>query len=77
MDDADDAELLALPGYATPEEAATADYSPGAEVRVVWVQHFSQNVAHVLIDTVPAHPMLSQCVLCSDGFWREAGSGNY
>lgn len=49
--------------YATPEEAALAEWEriPGAQARVVEVLYVGQDEAIVITETVPSHEMNNYC----------------
>ena len=48
-------------GYATPEEAAVADWPVAANPRVLAVRRRDADVVEVTIDTEPSHPMTVRC----------------
>jgi hypothetical protein len=50
-------------GFATPEEAALAEWDPypQAEARVVSVKYLDAQHAVVVTDTTPSHPIWSYC----------------
>lgn len=61
-------------GYASPEEAALADWPESARVRVISVEVRGDR-AEIVLDTVPSYQYWVYCVL-TDGRWRQAVSGN-
>jgi hypothetical protein len=61
--------------FATPEEAALAGYSPGAEAFVVSTTLHNPWHATVVIDTVPSHPITSDVHCDMRGRWAECSSG--
>ena len=50
-------------GFATPEEAALAEWAsmPQAEAHVVKVEYTDPDHAVVVTDTTPSHPMFNYC----------------
>ncbi len=61
--------------WVTPEEAALSGFSPGAQARVVSVTMIDEWHAVVIVDTVPSHPIESDCHLGTDGLWEEWSAG--
>ena len=57
-------------GFATPEEAALAEWrgSPSADVQVISVEYLDENRAVVITDTHPSHPMRSYFTRSGDGW---------
>jgi len=56
--------------YATPEEAALSGWTPEWQAYVVEIRYESDDVAKVLVDTEPSHPMLVTCER-RDGRWGD------
>jgi hypothetical protein len=54
--------------YDSPEEAALSGWTPAAEAYVIETRYEYEDVARVLVDTVPSHPMLVTCER-RDGKW--------
>jgi hypothetical protein len=57
-------------GHDTPEACALAGWTPEWQARVIEVDRPSPDVARVLVDTVPSHPMRVTCER-RDGLWYE------
>ena len=57
--------------FETPEDAAVASYSPGAEATVVSVEMVNDWFARIVVDTVPSHPMDVTCLRLPSGRWVE------
>jgi hypothetical protein len=57
-------------GFATPEEAAVAEWNPhpAAEARVVSVEYVEGEHAVVVTDTTPSHPMRNYCERAAGGW---------
>jgi hypothetical protein len=57
-------------GYATPEEAAMAEWDayPEAQAHVVRVEVVDEDHAVVVTDTVPSHPMWNYCERKPEGW---------
>jgi hypothetical protein len=62
-------------GFDTPEACALAGWTPEWQARVIEVERVSADMAYVLVDTEPSHPMMVTCSRYS-GRWREVGSGS-
>jgi hypothetical protein len=57
-------------GFATPEEAAMAEWAsyPTVDARVVTVEYIDDDHAVVVTDTMPSHPMWNYCERTASGW---------
>lgn len=60
--------MVAAGRYSTPEEAALSGWGPSARARVIRAL-VDGDVARVIVDTEPSHPMEVVCVRGDDGLW--------
>lgn len=61
-------------GYETPEACALAGWTPEWQAQVIEIEH-SPDMAYVLVDTEPSHPMMVTCGR-RDGRWYEVASSS-
>jgi hypothetical protein len=66
--------LVAVVDYATPGEAALSGYSPGAQAYVLSVEMIDEWHAHVVVETVPSHPVTCDVHRDENGRWSEFSS---
>src|SRR5262249_10357588 len=60
-------------GHATPEEAALVGWAPVSQASVIRTYAWSDDEAHVIVDTIPSHPMDVSCTRQADGLWYVEG----